>query len=96
MVLSAFFWGYIIPQIGAGHFAKQFGAKWFLMSAMLACSIFSILIPVMADFGSWGVKLCRALQGFSQGFIYPCIHTLLSKWIPLSERSRLGTFVYAG
>lgn len=50
----------------------------------------------MADYGSWGVKLCRALQGFSQGFIFPCVHVLLSKWIPLSERSRFGAFVYAG
>lgn len=50
----------------------------------------------MAELGSWGVMLCRALQGFCQGFFFPTVHTLLSVWIPLSERSRLGTFAYAG
>lgn len=38
----------------------------------------------------------RILLGVSQGFIFPCVHTLLATWVPPSERSRLGTFVYAG
>lgn len=63
---------------------------------MIVCSILSILIPSMAELGSWGAMLCRALQGLCQGFFYPSIHAFLSKWIPLSERSRFGTFVYAG
>lgn len=50
----------------------------------------------MADQGSWGVMICRVVQGFFQGFMFPCVHCLLSRWVPLSERSRMGTFVYAG
>lgn len=60
-------------------------------------SIFSLLIPYTANnFGSIGVMICRALQGFSQGFMFPSVHTLMSKWAPLPERSRMGTFVYTG
>jgi MFS family permease len=96
-MLSSFFWGYIIPQVGAGQLAKRFGPKWFLVGTMTICSLFSLLLPVMAQtLGSEGVMICRALQGFCQGFFFPSIHNLLSHWVPISERSRLGTFVYAG
>ncbi|KAJ3645134.1 hypothetical protein Zmor_022820 [Zophobas morio] len=97
ILLSSFFWGYIIPQIGAGQLAKKYGPKWFLVSTMGICSLFSVLLPVMADaFDSKGVMISRALQGFCQGFFFPSIHNILSYWVPVTERSRLGTFVYAG
>ncbi|KRT84623.1 membrane transporter, partial [Oryctes borbonicus] len=63
---------------------------------MLVSALFTVLIPIMAELGAWGVMICRVVQGFTQGFFYPCTHNLLSRWIPLSERSRMGTFVYAG
>lgn len=97
IMLSSFFWGYIIPQIAAGWLAIKYGPKWFLVTAMMVCSLFGILLPFMAQaYGSKGVMVSRAIQGFSQGFIFPSVHTLLSKWAPASERSRMGTFVYAG
>ena len=95
-ILSSFFWGYIIPQVAVGQIAERFGAKWLLTGSMTVSAIFTLLIPPMAAYGVWGVILCRVIQGFTQGFFYPCMHNLLSKWIPLTERSRLGTFVYAG
>lgn len=56
-----------------------------------------IAIPIMANnFGSKGVMLCRFIQGLAQGFLLPSIHTLLGHWAPPSERSRIGTFAYAG
>lgn len=96
VILSSFFWGYVLPQIGAGQLAKNYGPKWLLVIAMLVNAVFAFLIPTMADWGSYGVMIARALQGFAQGFFYPCCHNLLSKWVPLSERTRMGTIVYAG
>lgn len=97
VVLSSFFWGYILPQVAAGWLANTYGPKWFLIGAMLICSAAGILIPLFAAyFGSKGVMAIRSLQGLSQGFIFPSVHNLLSYWVPPNERSRLGTFVYAG
>lgn len=97
MVLSSFFWGYILPQIAAGWLANTYGPKWFLVSAMFICSAAGILLPSFAAyFGSRGVMAIRSIQGLSQGFIFPSVHSLLSNWVPPNERSRLGTFVYAG
>lgn len=96
-MLSSFFWGYVLPQIAAGWLANVYGPKWFLVGAMLVCSTAGMLTPLFAAyFGSRGVMIIRALQGLSQGFIFPSIHNVLSKWVPTNERSRLGTFVYAG
>ncbi|KAK5641841.1 hypothetical protein RI129_010388 [Pyrocoelia pectoralis] len=96
VILSSFFWGYVIPQIGAGQLAKYYGPKWFLVGSMTLGSLFTILIPIMAALGSWAVILCRIIQGLTQGFICPSCHYLMSQWVPPRERARLGTFIYAG
>jgi sugar phosphate permease len=31
-----------------------------------------------------------------QGFSFPAMHALLSKWAPVEERSTMTTIVYAG
>ncbi|XP_045477153.1 putative inorganic phosphate cotransporter isoform X1 [Harmonia axyridis] len=97
VILSSFFWGYLPPQAFAGQLAKKYGPKWFLISAMLICCLFTYLLPITAiQYGSYGVMFCRIMQGVGQGFVYPMIHDILSKWVPACERSRLGTYVYAG
>ncbi|XP_060531328.1 putative inorganic phosphate cotransporter [Cylas formicarius] len=97
VILSAFFWGYILSQAFGGWAANQYGPKWFLVVSMGIGSILGFLVPtVAANFGSKGVMAIRALQGLSQGFVFPSIHYLLSQWAPLSERSRMGAFIMAG
>ncbi|XP_063916988.1 putative inorganic phosphate cotransporter [Zophobas morio] len=96
-VLSSFFWGYLVTQVIAGQLSEYFGPKWFLVATMLLGSLFNILIPVMAScWGSGGVMLCRVVQGLAQGFLYPCILNIVSKWTPAFERSRVSAFVYGG
>ncbi|XP_050308726.1 putative inorganic phosphate cotransporter [Anthonomus grandis grandis] len=97
IVLSTFFCGYIICQFPAAHFGKKYGIKWILVCTNILDSTSCILIPTMAnEFGSKGVMVCRFLQGLAQGFLLPSIHTLLGHWAPPNERSRIGTFAYAG
>lgn len=94
-ILSAFFWGYILPQILAGYIANRFGAKWFLVAAMMLQSLLAALTPITAaHFGVVGMCVNRALQGLCQGFIYPSVTHQLSQWVPQEERSRLGAFVF--
>ncbi|XP_025836586.1 putative inorganic phosphate cotransporter isoform X1 [Agrilus planipennis] len=96
VILSAFFWVYFIPQIGAGQAAERFGAKWILVGTMLLSSVASILIPPLAAFGSWTVILCRGIQGFSQGSVFPCCTYLIGKWAPAPELSTIVAFVSIG
>ncbi|GLV41829.1 uncharacterized protein CBL_13561 [Carabus blaptoides fortunei] len=97
LVHSSFFWGYVISQIPAGQLGAMYGPKYLLVASMFLNSIFCIMTAFMADIGgAWAVIGCRIAQGLCQGFFFPSIHNLLAKWIPPSERGRLGTFVYAG
>ncbi|KAG5865887.1 hypothetical protein JTB14_037307 [Gonioctena quinquepunctata] len=97
VIMSSFFWGYVMPQIGAGWVATHYGPKWFLVGSMTASSLTGFLIPtIAAHFGSCGVMICRAVQGLCQGFIVPSIHTLLAKWLPPDERGTFPSLVYGG
>ncbi|KAL0839188.1 hypothetical protein ABMA28_017156 [Loxostege sticticalis] len=97
IILSSFFWGYIVLQIPAGEIANRIGGKVLLASAVGVNSVIVLIIPHCAFFGSWKLLCaCRVLQGLTQGVIFPSVHHLLGKWVPVAEKSRLGTFVYAG
>lgn len=64
---------------------------------MLVNSTACILVPVMASYlGSYGVILCRVIQGISSGFFYSSTYNLLGFWVPTPERSRLGTIALSG
>lgn len=64
---------------------------------MTVGSTVHIMIPfVAAWFGSNGVIACRAFQGLNQGFLYPLLHNLLSKWTPTPEISMISGLVYSG
>ncbi|KAG5880074.1 hypothetical protein JTB14_034705 [Gonioctena quinquepunctata] len=97
IILSSFFWGYICLQLGAGPLAKNYGAKRFLLIVVFFSAIFGMLVPTFGSlFGYGGVMACRIAQGLCQGFMFPSVHTLLSKWAPISERAKWGGIVYAG
>ena len=97
IILSSFFWGYVVTQVPGGQMAKKFGPKIMLVVSMGICSCLAVLTPVCASWGgAKAVVVLRIIQGLSQGCIFPSTHTLLAKWAPLSERGSLGTYCYSG
>lgn len=96
LILSSFFWGYLLAQIPVSQMAQHFGAKILLTIASIVCSLLTLITPWAASFDWKFMLLTRALQGLFQGFYYPCVHTLLSKWVHPSERGTLTTFTYSG
>ncbi|XP_072390781.1 sialin-like isoform X2 [Diabrotica undecimpunctata] len=96
-MLSSFLWGYLWLQVIAGNVGRIYGTKWFLLIAMTINSTLSCLLPLFAHWmGSYGVMLCRCLQGLSQGFFYPSIHNLISLWSPISERGVFSSIAFSG
>ncbi|KOB69179.1 Sodium-dependent phosphate transporter [Operophtera brumata] len=86
VILSSFFWGYIVLQVPGGELAARFGGS----------ILITICIAINA-IGGWKlVCACRVFQGLSQGFIVPSVHTLIGKWAPVEEKSRLGALIHAG
>lgn len=48
VVLSSFFWGYIILQIPAGEMAGKFGGSIMVTAVIVGNSAVSLLIPLAA------------------------------------------------
>lgn len=55
LILSSFFWGYVVTQIPAGQIAQQYGAKMLLLGSMIVNSILTVLTPLCAAIGGWQV-----------------------------------------
>lgn len=65
--------------------------------AILLASVFTVAMPFVADrLGLPGVFVLRLLTGLAEGSSYPAMHTLLSRWAPPLERTRLTAISYSG
>ncbi|XP_026735213.1 putative inorganic phosphate cotransporter isoform X2 [Trichoplusia ni] len=97
MITFAFFVGYTSMTLPMGIAAQRFGGKGPIMLALAVNGVVSIFTPWIPLVGGWiAMSASRLLQGMTQAAMYPSIHTLLAKWVPLSERGRLSTYVYTG
>ncbi|XP_028173317.1 putative inorganic phosphate cotransporter [Ostrinia furnacalis] len=97
IILSSFFWGYVILQIPGGVLVQRVGGKWLITIAVAVNALVSLFLPIYASLGGWQVVCaCRILQGLTQAFVYPTMHHLISQWVPLEEKGLLATLIYAG
>nr|CAH7751238.1 unnamed protein product [Callosobruchus chinensis] len=97
IVLSSFFWGYVIPQVFMGVVTKHYSTKRILIISMTINFISCICTPVAVfKFGPYGMMTLRALQGVAQGSTVPAIYNVLAHWAPPAERSFLGAFSWSG
>lgn len=97
VILSAFYWGYIITHIPGGMLVERFGGKVLLLAGIAATSVLTCLTPVSITFGGAYLLIAnRVVMGLCQGFMYAAVFGLLSTWIPLRERTTLGVFVLSG
>uniref|UniRef100_A0A1B6DF26 Putative inorganic phosphate cotransporter n=1 Tax=Clastoptera arizonana TaxID=38151 RepID=A0A1B6DF26_9HEMI len=96
-ILSSFFWGYIFPQMPAGHLVRFIGPRLLLGGALLSCGILTLAIPFIAMNFNWTV-MCglRVLQGLCQGVVYTSIYSHVSNWAPPLERNRILSFILGG
>ncbi|KAA3490620.1 putative anion transporter 6, chloroplastic isoform X1 [Gossypium australe] len=66
VVQSSFFWGYALSQLPGGWLSKLFGGRKVLEIGVLAWSLATALVPVLAGFMP-GLLLSRVLVGIGEG-----------------------------
>ena len=79
--------------------AERFGGKYSLGLGILCTAIFTFVTPwvIYATDGHWGWGVVvRVIEGLGEGTTFPALNVLLAKWVPLHERSKIGTLVFAG
>jgi len=95
LILSAFFWGYLWPQLAGGWMADRFGGKRVLALGVAVWSAATFLTPIAS--ASFATLLgARVVLGLGEGFNFPAIHSLASRWTPASERARTITLNFSG
>jgi ACS family sodium-dependent inorganic phosphate cotransporter len=97
LILSSFYWGYVLTHLPGGIVAEKYGGKHTLGFGILLTSVFTVLTPIAVNWGdSIALIILRILMGLGEGTTYPAINVLLAQWTPPEERSRTASFVYAG
>lgn len=97
VILSSFYFGYIITHIPGGMVVEKLGGKITLMAGIASTSILTFLTPASIAYGGSTLLIInRVIMGLCQGFIYASVFGLLAAWIPLRERTTLGIFVLSG
>ncbi|KAJ8959237.1 hypothetical protein NQ318_022500 [Aromia moschata] len=99
LILSSFYWGYVITHIPGGIIAEKFGGKHSLGLGILCTAIFTFITPfvIHSTDGNWvWVVVIRVMEGLGEGTTFPALTTLLANWVPVGERSKIGTLVYSG
>lgn len=95
-ILGAYFYGYLLTSLPAGLLAEQFGPKLLVAVSFVASAITTAVTPVLAEVGAWAVIASRAVIGILAGFVYPCLHNLISRWIPPNERGKVIACIAGG
>ena len=96
LILGSFFYGYVVTQIPGGYFAEKYGGKWFYGIGTLVTAILTLLTPLAAKAGVGLFVACRILEGLGEGMTYPAMHAMISKWVPLNERSKFLSLIFSG
>ncbi|XP_060521255.1 sialin isoform X2 [Cylas formicarius] len=96
VLLSAYFWGYMVAQIPGGRIAEQFSAKWVMLFSVAINVICTLLSPCMAELHYAALIVMRVGEGIGGGVTFPAMHVMLAHWAPPNERSVMSSIVYAG
>jgi ACS family sodium-dependent inorganic phosphate cotransporter len=96
LILSAFFWGYVWPQLAGGWMADRFGGKRVLAAGVAVWSLATFATPYTAGFSFAALFAVRVLLGLGEGVNFPSIHSLTARWMLPAERARVISLNFSG
>ncbi|KAH9661818.1 Sodium-dependent phosphate transport protein 1 [Citrus sinensis] len=85
-----------MDRIAGGIWADTVGGKAVLGFGVVWWSIATALTPVAAKLGLPFLLVVRVFMGIGEGVAMPAMNNILSKWVPVAERSRSLALVYSG
>ena len=96
VVLGSFYYGYIITQIPGGYVAEKFTTKYMMLSCVSFATLFSLLGPTLARLGYAWLCVGRALHGFFEGPVFPCLYVTAASWLPKEEKTFIFSCIMTG
>ncbi|XP_783585.3 sialin [Strongylocentrotus purpuratus] len=98
-ILAAIYYGFPILQVPAGILADKYPQTciWLIGVGYLLSAIFTLFVPLAAYAGGAPLIITlRILSGLSESGTYPGLYSLMSRWAPPADRSKLLAIVFAG
>ncbi|MCI3206399.1 MULTISPECIES: MFS transporter [Pandoraea] len=94
LILSAFFWSYMLLQLPGGWLLDRYGPRAVLTGATVGWGFFQTL----AAFATGGMSLffCRIGLGGLEAPLFPAGAKLSASWLPPRERGRGATLLDSG
>jgi len=89
IILSAFYWGYIVTQIPGGWLSKKYGSKLVFGWGIAWAAAFTIIWPFTTNNFALAV-ITRVLTGIGEGVTFPAMYHLLALWYPRTEKSTVA------
>ncbi|XP_004924286.2 sialin isoform X2 [Bombyx mori] len=96
LVLSSFFYGYLVTQLPGGWLAAKIGGNRVFAIGIGTTSLLTLFTPPLAHTSTALLIAVRVIEGFFEGVTYPCIHAVWARWAPGEERARLATLAFSG
>ncbi|XP_066601353.1 sialin-like isoform X2 [Prorops nasuta] len=97
VILSSFYWGYVVTHLPGGLLSEKFGGKYSLGIGILLTALFTLATPVAVLWGeATALIVLRILMGLGEGTTFPALNAMLAQWTPPEERSKIGSLVFAG
>ena len=90
VLLSAFFWGYVITQVPGGLLAGKFGPKKIICITLIVWGLSAIATGLAPNFES--LIAMRFIMGLAEGAVWPSFGVFFASWYPTSERGRAVNF----
>lgn len=69
LILSSFYWGYVLTHIPGGMIAERYGGKYVLALGILCTALFTFVTPfiIYATDGDWiWVVIVRVIEGLGE------------------------------
>ena len=96
VVLSSFYYGYLVTQVPGGALAERYGGKRIFLASVFFSSLFTCLGPVAARVSPILLCVVRAAQGLAEGPVFPTMYAMGAKWLPKQEKSFLMACLVTG
>ena len=91
-ILSSFYIGYLMMQIGGGRLADTYGGKIVLGMGVLIWSLFTLITPWAAMGGLMMLYLARIGMGLGEAVTFPSVYSLVTRWFPTGETAKAIAF----
>ncbi|EDW67516.1 sialin [Drosophila virilis] len=96
LILSSFFYGYIMTQFLGGYIGTKVGGNLVFGLGIGTTAILTLLTPLAANHSLGMFLAVRIIEGVFEGVTFPGIHAVWARWSPPLERSRMASIAFAG